>query len=383
MYEIMRICFISSYPPNHARLSEYAQNLVKEIANRPTIDKIYLLVDKSAGSEEATLNDSPKIEVLRVWKADNYLSILGIMRYVIKLRPQVVHFNVHFQSYGRTRLANFTGLSLIFLCRFLGFRVLAQVHNLGEKVELEKVNLKPNFLNRMGILLATKLMLSAPKVVVTVRSYVDYLKARYGHMGVKYIPHGSIASNSSRIDPEEKVILVFGHMGPYKGLSVMLKAFEELRSEKPNVKLVMAGSSHPNFPIFLDHYVKMHIPKVEFIGYVPEENLAEIFRMADVVVLPYSTTTGTSGVFHLACGYGKPIVASDLPEIREILDEGASALLVPAGDVQALKDAILKVLSDEKLASKMSEQNLRFAQSESWGIIAEMYEKAYLELLNS
>lgn len=381
--EIMRICFISSYPPNHARLSEYAQSLVKEIANRPTIDKMYLLVDKSAGSKEATLNGDPKIEVLRVWKADDPLSILGIMRYVIKLRPQVVHFNVHFQSYGRSRLANFTGMSLIFLCNFLRFRVLAQVHNLGEKVELKKVNLKPSFLNRMGILLATKLVLSAPKVVVTVRSYVDYLKTRYCHMGVKYIPHGSIANDCSLIDPEDKVILIFGHMGPYKGVPVMLNAFEELRSEKPNVKLVVAGSSHPNFPAFLDQYVKMTIPKVEFIGYVPSENLAQVFNMADVVVLPYTTTTGTSGVFHLACGYGKPIVASDLPEIREILDEGASALLVPAGDVQALKDAILKVLSDEKLATRMSEQNLRYAQRESWSIVAEAYEKTYLELLNS
>ena len=165
-------------------------------------------------------------------------------------------------------------------------------------------------------------------------------------------------------------------------MPIMLKAFEELRNEKPNVKLVVAGSNHPSYPAFLDQYVKMHIPKVEFTGYVPEENLAQVFRMADVVVLPYLATTGTSGVFHLACGYGRPIVASDLPEIREILDEGASALLVPAGDVQALKDTILKVLSDEKLATRMIEQNLQFAQRESWAIIAEMYEKAYLELLN-
>jgi glycosyltransferase involved in cell wall biosynthesis len=355
---------------------------VKEIANRPIIDKMYLLVDKSAGSEEATLNDNPKIEVLRVWKADNSLSILGIMRYVIKLRPQLVHFNVHYRSYGRTRLANFTGMSLIFLCRILGFQVLAEVHNLAEKVELEKVNLKPTFLNRIGILLATKFILSASKIAVTVRSYVDYLKTRYGHMGVKYIPHGSVANDCSLADPEEKIILIFGSMGPIKGLPVMLNAFEELRKEKSDVKLVVAGSNHPNYPDFLDKYVKMHIPNVEFTGYVPEENLAQVFRMADVVVLPYLATTGTSGVFHLACGYGRPIVASDLPEIREILDEGASALLVPAGDVQALKDAILKVLSDEKVATKMIEQNLRFAHSESWGIVAEMYEEAYLELLN-
>ena len=44
--------------------------------------------------------------------------------------------------------------------------------------------------------------------------------------------------------------------------------------------------------------------------------------------MPYLAVPGTSGVFHLACGYGTPIVASDLPEIREILADGASAVLV-------------------------------------------------------
>ena len=375
----LKVCFISSYPPNRARLSEYAHNLVHELKNRPNIDKIYLLVDKSTRSNE-TSRDCAKVDVLRVWKADNFLSILSIIAYILKLKPHVVHFNVHFQSFGRSRLANFTGLSLIFLCRLLGFKVLAEVHNLGEKVDLEKVRLKPSLLNKVGILVATKLILTAPRVVVTVRSYAEYLKKRYGHQGVQYIPHGTLAGNYPSIDPEEKVILVFGHMGPYKGLPVMMKAFEELRREKANVKLIVAGTSHPNFPGFLDDFKKQRVPKVEYLGYVPEENLAQVFRSADVVAIPYFTTTGTSGVFHLACGYGKPIVASDLPEIREIVADGASAILVPPGDVEALKNAILQVLSNEKMAAEMGAKNLIFAQKESWSVVAAAYEEAYLEL---
>jgi len=228
---------------------------------------------------------------------------------------------------------------------------------------------------------ATKLILSAPRVVVTVRSYADYLSKRYGHKGVQYIPHGTSAISYTAIDPEEKVILMFGHMGPYKGLPVIMKAFEELRQENNNVKLIVAGSSHPNFPGFIDEFAKKRIPKAEFLGYVPEENVAQVFRAADVVVIPYFTTTGTSGVFHLACGYGKPIIASDLPEIREIISEGASALLVPPGNVQALKDAIKKLLSNPEMAAKMGDQNLVFAQKENWSVVAGEYEEAYLELL--
>jgi len=378
----LKVCFVSSYPPNRARLSEYAQNLISELANRPAIGKLYLIVDKPVTLQPDVSRVGSKVKVLRVWRADDLLSILNIMRQIIKLRPDIVHFNVHFQSYGRSRLANFTGLSLVFFSRLLGFKVIAEVHNLGEKVNLEKVRLKPSLINKTGILVATKLLLSASSVVVTVRSYAAYLQQRYGHSEVRYIPHGTSAYKLPFVDPEEKTILIFGHMGPYKGLSVMFEAFQELLREHYKVKLVVAGASHPNFPGFLDPYIKMNLPHVEFLGYVPEEDLAQVFREADVVVIPYFTTTGTSGVFHLACGYGRPIVASDLPEIREIISEGASAVLFPVGDAKALKEAILKVFYDGDLAAKMSEQNLVFAEKESWDIVARAYEELYLELLS-
>jgi glycosyltransferase involved in cell wall biosynthesis len=170
-------------------------------------------------------------------------------------------------------------------------------------------------------------------------------------------------------------------MGPHKGLPLMFEAFEKIVKEKSNIKLVVAGSNHPNFPNYLEEFGKAHTPNVEFSGYVPRQKLGSVFRMADVVVLPYNATPGTSGVFHLACGYGRPIVASDLPEIRELVNDGASAILVPPDDVDALKEAILTVLSNKEIATKMSEQNLNFAQRESWSSVAKAYEDAYIALL--
>jgi glycosyltransferase involved in cell wall biosynthesis len=378
----LRVCFVSSYPPNRARLSEYAQNLVIALASRPSIDTLYLLVDKTDRSEKALPQD-PKVKVFRVWKADNLLSVMSVIWYILKLRPDVVHFNVSFQSFGKNKLTNVTGLSLILLCRLLGFRVIAGVHTLGEKADLEKFHLKDSLLNRVGILMATKIILSAQSVVVLVRSYGDFLKKRYGHNGIQYIPHGASVDTYVKVNNGEKVILIFGHMGPHKGLPLMFEAFKKIEKEKNNIKLVVAGSNHPNYPNYLDEFVKAHVPNVEFLGYVPQEELGSVFRMAEVVVLPYNAAPGTSGVFHLACGYGRPIVASDLPEIREMVNDGASAILVPPDDVDTLKDAILTVLFDKELATKMSEQNLNFAQRESWSLVAKAYEDAYLALLRN
>lgn len=374
----MKVCFVSSYPPNRARLSEYAQNLVAALASRPSIDALYLLADKSSRSEKL-LTENPKIKVFRVWEADNLFSVLNVMRYILKIKPDIVHFNISFQSFGSNKLTNLTGLSLVFLCRLFGFRVIAGVHTLGEKADLEKFNLKPSLLNRVGILVATKIILSAQTVVVLVRSYGEFLKNRYGHNGVQYIPHGASVDACSQT-ANDKVILLFGHMGPHKGLPLLLSVFNELNQEGQGVKLVVAGTNHPNFPGYLDEFIKQH-PNVEFSGYVPQEQVAAVFKKARVVVLPYNAAPGTSGVFHLACGYGRPVVASDLPEIREMVNDGASAILVPPNDPGALKAAILTVLSDDEVASEIGEKNLSFAKKESWSAVAKAYEDAYLALL--
>jgi glycosyltransferase involved in cell wall biosynthesis len=216
-----------------------------------------------------------------------------------------------------------------------------------------------------------------------VKSYASYLKRHYNNKGVLFIPHGSLGNDCVSIDPADKVVLMFGHMGPSKGLPTMLSAFEKITKERSDVQLWVAGDNHPNFPGYTDKFIKNAPPKVVFKGYVPEEDLYQLFGMADVVVTPYLIALGTSGVFHLACGYGKPVVSSDLPEIREMVMDGASALLVPPGDADALKGAILKVLNNSEAAAKMCLQNLRFAQQERWGVVAQAYEEVYQELLNT
>jgi len=375
----MRVCFVSSYPPNRARLSEYAENLVTELAKRSSIEKIYVIADK-ASSTETYSPKNPKIEVIRAWSTDKPLSIFKILYYLKKLKPDVVHYNVHFQSYGKKRLVNFAGFLLVPLSRLLSLKTVVLLHNLGEKVDLRKVNMKPSFLNRAGILVATKMLLAGQTTIVPVQSYAEFIRIQHHKRNVKYIPHGTTAIINHEFLHREKRILMFGHMGPSKGLPVMLRAFKEINQDYRNLALLVAGGSHPNYPDYLDS-LKQEAPlNTRFLGYIPEEKLSRVFESADVVVLPYLTATGTSGVFHMACGYGKPIVASDLPEIRELVNLGASAIMVPPGDEDALKAAVLRVLSNEVLASKMSLRNLFFAKKESWSTVAAAYEEVYFAL---
>ncbi|MCW4001451.1 MAG: glycosyltransferase [Candidatus Bathyarchaeota archaeon] len=375
----LKVCFISSYPPNRARLSEYAQILVAAIASRPEVDELHVIADQTLLPRPAYENG--KVHIHRVWKADGLFSIFAIMYYVLRIRPNVVHFNISYQSFGKSKITNLCGLSLILWSRLLGFKVVAALHTLGDKADLTQYDMKATLINKIGILVATKIILSAQRVVVLVKTYSEYLTQRYTHNGVIYIPHGATVEATPALDGSENAILLFGHMGPHKGLPIMLHALKKIRQKDPSVKLIVAGTNHPNYPLYLYQFIRARLPNVEFTGYVPADRLASVFLRAKVVVLPYLAAPGTSGVFHLACGYARPVVASDLPELREMVNDGACAVLVPPGNVDSLVDAILKVMCNPKFALAMSQQNLHFAQRESWSVVSKAYVDVYLSLL--
>jgi glycosyltransferase involved in cell wall biosynthesis len=372
---------ISSYPPNTARLSEYSKYLVEELEKLSTIDSIQVLADTVKGKTNCT-REGEKILIHRAWKPDNPLSILSLLGRVIRVKPDVVHLNVHFQSFGRSRITNFTGLSLIPLLNLLGFKVLVTLHNLADKIDLRKVSVDPNPLNKLGINLATRFILTADAITVTVKSYVNYLRRAYDFRRTVHIKHGTRKiSNKKKPKREYSNILIFGHMGPHKGLETMLEAFKDIRNMREKVRLIVAGKDHPNFPGYIESLREEEIPDVIYTGYVPEEKIEDIFLQSDVVVIPYLTTTGTSGVFHLACGYGRPIIASDLPEIRELISEGSSALLVEPGSSEELENAVIKILDNPELAGRMGDRNLAFASEETWQKIAQDFVQVYVKLM--
>lgn len=349
------------------------------------IDAIFVLADTINGRKNRVI-ETRKVEIIRTWTPDNALSLLNLIPHILQLKPDLIHFNIHFQSFGRSRIVNFIGFSLIFLLKLFRLKVLVTAHNLGDKVDLAKVNLKPGIVNRVGIFVATKCLLRANRVVVLVRSYIEHLKLNHGYRRTVYIAHGSpLRDGPFQVcggNPEKK-ILFFGHMAPHKGLPVLLAAFKELCKERYDVKLVIAGTNHPNFDGYIETMGEITLPSVEVLGYIQERDVEALFESSDIVVLPYLTCTGTSGVFHLACGFGKPIVASDLPEIRELVSEGASAALVEPGNPSDLKKAILNLLDNHERLIEMSQQNLAYASTETWDKIAEAYEKTYLQLVYS
>ena len=116
--------------------------------------------------------------------------------------------------------------------------------------------------------------------------------------------------------------------------------------------------------------------RVLFTGFLPPHELSEQRERADVFVIPLldSTTarrfTSPLKLFE-AMAAGRPIVASDLPSIREVLVHEENALLVPPGDARALASAIDRLLVDDSLSVRLAERAGKDVRAYSWDRRAE------------
>lgn len=375
----IKIAFITNYPPRCGRLSEYAFNLIDEIQKCPTVSHIDIITEISS-SEVARING--KVTLHPVWKLDNPFSFILILKEIIALKPDIVHFNMHMAVFGQSRISNFLGLSLPFLSKIIGFKTIVTLHNFVDKIDIKKAGFKDTFVSRLSAFLVTKLIASSSAVTLTMKSYTDFFSKRYHCKNAVTIPHGTWKYNSFDQGQvcRKDAILYIGHSGPSKDIELLFDTFKILEEKNRGLKLILAGTSHPNYPHYLDKYRK-NTDKVFFTGYVPENQLQALFEKANAVILPYRTCTGTSGIAHLASSYGTPIVATDLPEFRELAEEGCG-LLISAHNPQALAQKVEEIFDNPKLALELRERNITFATSRSWNIVAEHFCSLYEELLH-
>ncbi|MBP7866389.1 MAG: glycosyltransferase [Acidobacteria bacterium] len=142
-----------------------------------------------------------------------------------------------------------------------------------------------------------------------------------------------------------KIVLFFGIIRKYKGLDVLLQAFETLAAEHPDLFLVVAGEFYDKRRDY-----QTWIAPLERAGrirvtdaFVPNEAVEVYVKASDVAVLPYHHAT-QSGVIPLVYQWGRGVVTTRVGGLAETVDDGVSGILVPPGDPRALAGAILAYL---------------------------------------
>ena len=143
------------------------------------------------------------------------------------------------------------------------------------------------------------------------------------------------AANGALPRRAELELLMFGLVRPYKGADILVEAVG--RFPGLDIFTSIVGESWGDRKS-LNHRIaaspmEHRIERVD--QYVSDQDAAEYFHRADVIVLPYRNVTG-SGVVPLAMHYGKPVIATDLDGFRDMVLPGETGWLVPPRDIDAL-----------------------------------------------
>ena len=230
-------------------------------------------------------------------------------------------------------------------------------------------------------------------------AHTEYSKNRIRAKGwispeaVAVIPHGVLDYYRSLGDtaaddsgPGTPTIVFFGNIKPYKGLDVLLRAFHALPlATRKSCRLVIAGRPHCDMRDLqkLSQDLGIDSQVTWKLGFMEEPEVADLFRSATVVALPYREID-QSGVLMTAIAFETPIVASRLEGFQETIKDGVHGYLVPPGEVSSLATALDRVLTSPEQAGRMR-QALRVLRSGklSWDNCAKETMKVYARIINS
>jgi glycosyltransferase involved in cell wall biosynthesis len=382
----MKLAIVTAYPPSKVTLSEYAYNLVKHFRQNKDITEVILLTDKTEGVKDISFIETGcKITVKECWKFNSYLNLISVTKAINKTKPDAVLFNLQFMKFGDNKIAAALGLLLPVVCKLNRIPNIVLLHNILEEVDLELAGFASNkFLQKaygfIGTSL-TKLLLQADIVAVTLQKYVDVLEKKYTVNNVLLFPHGTFEVSNEKpnfsINSSPFQIMTFGKFGTYKKVESLIDAVIIVRETTGlDLEVVIAGTDNQNALGYLAKIQEdyKHVPQIRFTGYVKEQDVSRLFKESALVVFPYTSTTGSSGVLHQAGSYGKAVVMPDLGDLALLVkDEGYQGEFFEPNNIQSMALAIESLIKNETHRLTIAKANYKAATAYPMQKITTMY----------
>ena len=175
---------------------------------------------------------------------------------------------------------------------------------------------------------------------------------------------------------DERVLLFFGYVRDYKGLDVILDAMPAILERMP-VRLLVVGEFYNNEQQYRDQVTRLGIGDAVIFhsDYVANEEVGAYFSAADLLTLPYKSAT-QSGIIQIAYNFHRPVIATDVGGLGEVIVDGLTGAIVPPEQPAALAEAVLSFFDGnrfEEYRAAVIEEKKKY----SWDHMAEGIEKLY------
>lgn len=328
------------------------------------------------GLNHPFLRSRPRLR--RVFRGVMYpFGHLAVLRQARRHRPDVVH----------VQWSRLPALDALFIRQIqrLGIPVVHTVHDV---VPLFAPDSRPDALGKIYRTADRLILHTQANVTDFLKLYPEIDPARIAVVPLIEsanidIPAGmnqAAARAYLNLPADKTIILFFGALRYYKGIDVLLDAFQKVSPELPAGYLLVAGNVDPLEQSRLPALQKIHHPNIRLdLGFVSGGDVWAYHMAADVIVLPYRHIYQSAALI-TGMGYGRAVIVSDVGGMPETLD--GNGWVVPVEDVDALAAALVEAVSDMSRLAAMGERSRQIiAERHAGAVVADALMAVYRDLV--
>lgn len=360
----MRIILISYFG-----LAHYTISLANALSRNHRV--MLVLAQKSAEPYHHLIDPAIEKHLVNFPRLRNPLNLfyaIKIFRAIRRFDPEVIHFQGGFIWFS---------FLLPLLAKWL---IITTIHDARPHAGDESSrNMRWFFPNVLAAHFSSGIIVHADSIKKRVA-----MNSRISEQRITTVMHGNgyiHKLNSGKRETDKNYVLFFGRILKYKGLPTLIKAQPLIRAEIPDVKICIAGEGE-----LFREYESLITDRSGFSIYnhfIDQDLMIRLFHESSVVVLPYSEAS-QSGIISIAFSFGRPVVATNVGALPEIVEHQKTGLIVPPGDEKKLAAAIIYLLQNRDIRKQYGENAYLKARNEmSWENVAERTVEVYRSLCKS
>lgn len=397
----MKVGIVSPYPGkdsthvNSGGVNAYTKNLAQELAQK---SEVTIFCDKI--NDYPSIYSDSRVQIIRCWRKG--LSYpFHIWSKSLRSNMDIFHVQHEYFLYGGLLSAMIFPLLLLLLN--IKAPVIVTLHGIISKENVNKLSGSNNNLPNLLKLLILRInlwqiILLSGKIIVHEKFIKKILINEYSINDSKIlvIQHGiekivpldeEIAKEKLNI-PYHKVILFVGYLTERKGLEILMEAFEKIEKETRNTILIIGAGENPRLKDHKDYQMYYNrikskaqsIQNVRFVGFIPEDELKIYLSGSDIIVFPYSVAVAASGALHMALGFNKLVLCSDIIAFKNLIS--IQSLLFRTDDTEDLCVKLLNLLSLSQKDIESLKDTIRSLRDEyTWNNISLKTLEAYNKVL--
>ena len=245
---------------------------------------------------------------------------------------------------------------------------------------VRKLEVGPDY---AGVPMTKRILAAARGVVVHSRYMREEMRAAGFSGPTAVIPHGAWIPQADRngfrhklgLDEITPLVGIFGYLKPYKRIAESLRAFRRLLRLVPNVKMILVGEAHPEFPVETMIRSMGLSANVRVLGFAPIADFVGYLGACDIVLnLRFPTVGESSGTLLRSLGLGKAVMVSEVGSFQEFPDDVCLKVPVGPGEEDLIFEYLNLLVSRPDVARQLGERARDYVAREcNWATVAAQY----------